>query len=146
MLIPEHNCALGCGVNFSIVNWYHWNMPGGPRIASTDRERIIESYESGEDFLTIAAALNMKRTTAYSIVRHYIYVYVTPKGSLHVYKLHTWGALKTSGFYYVSSVLFVSVHQTVFYICSTYYIIFSADSVIFCSKVIYLCELFIHTT
>ena len=46
-------------------------MPGGPRIASTDRERIIESYESGEDFLTIAAALNMKRTTAYSIVRHY---------------------------------------------------------------------------
>ncbi|KAG7168081.1 putative DDE superfamily endonuclease domain-containing protein 34 [Homarus americanus] len=47
-------------------------MPRRHRITSaTDRERIIEAYRSEQDFLVVAAALGVQRTTAYSIVRVY---------------------------------------------------------------------------
>ena len=36
-----------------------------------DRQRIIDAFEAGEDFLAIATALNIKRSSAYSIVRTY---------------------------------------------------------------------------
>ena len=38
-----------------------------------DRQRIINAFEAGEDFLAIATALNIKRSSAYSIVRTYTY-------------------------------------------------------------------------
>ena len=45
-------------------------MPRNYRIVSDiDRNRIIEKYESGEDFLTTARELGIKRTTAYQIIR-----------------------------------------------------------------------------
>ncbi|KAG7170623.1 uncharacterized protein LOC121864144 isoform X3 [Homarus americanus] len=47
-------------------------MPWRHRITSaTDRERIIEAYRAEQDFLVVAAALGVQRTTAYSIVRVY---------------------------------------------------------------------------
>ncbi|KAG7163774.1 putative DDE superfamily endonuclease domain-containing protein 10 [Homarus americanus] len=47
-------------------------MPRRHRITSaTDRERIIEAYRAEQDFLVVAAALGVQRTTAYSIVRVY---------------------------------------------------------------------------
>ena len=41
------------------------------RIADDDRQRIIECFNNGQDFLTLAATLGVKRTTTYSIVRRY---------------------------------------------------------------------------
>ena len=35
---------------------------------STDRERIVSAYETGEDFVSVSLNLNVKRTTAYAIV------------------------------------------------------------------------------
>ncbi|KAG7165037.1 putative DDE superfamily endonuclease domain-containing protein 13 [Homarus americanus] len=47
-------------------------MPRRHRITSaTDRERIIEAYRAEQDFLVVAAALGVQRTTAYSTVRVY---------------------------------------------------------------------------
>ncbi|KAG7170127.1 putative DDE superfamily endonuclease domain-containing protein 48 [Homarus americanus] len=47
-------------------------MPRRHRITSaTDHERIIEAYRAEQDFLVVAAALGVHRTTAYSIVRVY---------------------------------------------------------------------------
>ena len=36
-----------------------------------DRQRVVDSFERGEDFIALAETLNIKRTTAYSIVRRY---------------------------------------------------------------------------
>ncbi|KAG7165901.1 putative DDE superfamily endonuclease domain-containing protein 21 [Homarus americanus] len=48
------------------------SMPRRHRITSaTDRERIMEAYRAEQDFLVVAAALGVQRTTAYSIVRVY---------------------------------------------------------------------------
>ena len=41
------------------------------RVSDIDRNRIIEKYESGEDFLTTARQLGINRTTAYQIIRRY---------------------------------------------------------------------------
>ena len=41
------------------------------RITDADRSRLIECYENGEDFLTLAGILGVKRQTAYSIIRRY---------------------------------------------------------------------------
>ncbi|KAG7170405.1 hypothetical protein Hamer_G027073 [Homarus americanus] len=47
-------------------------MPRRHRITSaTDRGRIIEAYRAEQNFLVVAAALGVQRTTAYSIVRVY---------------------------------------------------------------------------
>ena len=47
-------------------------MPRRHRITSAvDRERIITAYRAGEDFLVVAEALGVQRTTAYSIIRVY---------------------------------------------------------------------------
>ena len=43
-------------------------MPGGPRVNYFDRERIVDAYENGEDFIALAATLNIKKTTAYTII------------------------------------------------------------------------------
>ena len=50
-------------------------MPRGRRnnrISDIDRQRIIDKYENGEDFLTAARELGIKRTTAYQIVRKHL--------------------------------------------------------------------------
>lgn len=39
------------------------------RISDSDRRRIIGAFERGEDFVALARQLNIKRTTAYTIVR-----------------------------------------------------------------------------
>ena len=45
-------------------------MPRNYRIVSDiDRSRIIDKYESGEDFLTTARELGINRTTAYQLIR-----------------------------------------------------------------------------
>lgn len=41
------------------------------RTSNEDRSRIVESYDSGEDFLALAHTLGVQRSTAYSIVRTY---------------------------------------------------------------------------
>ena len=42
------------------------------KTSDCDKDRLIESHENGEDFLSTAAILGIKRTTAYSIIRSYI--------------------------------------------------------------------------
>ena len=37
-----------------------------------DREWLIETYENKEDFLSTAAILGIKRSTAYTIIRTYV--------------------------------------------------------------------------
>ena len=47
-------------------------MPRRNRVTSNeDRTRIVESYNAGQDFITVAEALGVKRTTAYNIIRNY---------------------------------------------------------------------------
>ena len=46
-------------------------MPYAPRASVRDRERIISAFERGEDFIQVVAAMNINRSTAYSIVRTY---------------------------------------------------------------------------
>ena len=41
------------------------------RITDADRSRLIECYENGENFLTLAGIFGVKRQTAYSIIRRY---------------------------------------------------------------------------
>ena len=41
------------------------------RVPAADRDRIIQSFEDGEDFIETARILNVKRATAYTIVRNY---------------------------------------------------------------------------
>lgn len=40
-------------------------------VSPEDRRRIIEKYITSEDFLSMAHDLGIKRTTAYTIIRHY---------------------------------------------------------------------------
>lgn len=42
-----------------------------PRISLQDRQRIVDSFVNGEDFVATAGLLGVKRTTAYTIVRRY---------------------------------------------------------------------------
>ena len=42
------------------------------KTSNDDRSRIAQAYEDGEDFLTLAHSLGVKRTTAYSIVSTYV--------------------------------------------------------------------------
>ena len=47
-------------------------MPRNYRIVSDiDRSRIIDKYESGENFLTTARELGINRTTAYQLIRRH---------------------------------------------------------------------------
>ena len=41
------------------------------RGSAVDHQRIIDKYNAGEDFLTMAAELGVKRTTAYAIVKQH---------------------------------------------------------------------------
>ena len=41
------------------------------RVSDADRERMIERYEQGEDFLTTANGLGMNRTKSYAVIRQY---------------------------------------------------------------------------
>ena len=41
------------------------------RVSDADRERMIERYERGEDFLTTVNRLGISRTTAYAVIRQY---------------------------------------------------------------------------
>ena len=41
------------------------------RVSDADRERMIERYEQGEDFLTTANGLGINRTTSYAVIRQY---------------------------------------------------------------------------
>ena len=42
------------------------------KIIACDKERLIESFKNGEDFLSTAVIIGGKRPTAYSIIRTYI--------------------------------------------------------------------------
>ena len=42
------------------------------RISRDDKERLITAYENGNDYQELARAMNIRRTTAYSIIRRYI--------------------------------------------------------------------------
>ena len=39
------------------------------KISSVDKERLFDAYRNGEDYVQLARQLNIKRTTAYAIVR-----------------------------------------------------------------------------
>ena len=39
--------------------------------SNEDRARIIETYLQGEDFVAVAQAMGIKRTTAYGVIRNY---------------------------------------------------------------------------
>ena len=43
--------------------------PAYPKINIDDKRRICESYVRGEDYIDAARLLNVKRTTAYNIVK-----------------------------------------------------------------------------
>ena len=40
-------------------------------VSEEDRRRLTECYSRGEDFIALAHALHVKRTTAYTIIRRY---------------------------------------------------------------------------
>ena len=40
-------------------------------VSDVDRQRIGSSFENGEDFVSLAISLGVKRTTAYTVVRRY---------------------------------------------------------------------------
>ncbi|CAF1230720.1 unnamed protein product [Rotaria sordida] len=42
------------------------------RVSDTDRRQLIDTYKKGEDFIALAKKLNIKRSTARSILRTYI--------------------------------------------------------------------------
>ena len=42
------------------------------RVSISDMERIITAYRNGNDYQELARAMNIGRTTAYSIVRRFI--------------------------------------------------------------------------
>lgn len=42
-----------------------------PRVPAADRQRIVDTYNAGEDFIEAARILGVKRTTAYSIIYRY---------------------------------------------------------------------------
>ena len=44
-------------------------MPSKIITSDRDRSRIIDAYENGEDFVSLALSLDIKRTTAYEIIR-----------------------------------------------------------------------------
>ena len=46
-------------------------MPGNKRIPVEDRQRLIDAYEDGEDFVALAHYLKINRSSAYSIIRLY---------------------------------------------------------------------------
>ena len=39
------------------------------RINSTDKQRLVDAHARGEDYVSLAQQLNVKRTTAYAIIR-----------------------------------------------------------------------------
>lgn len=42
------------------------------RISRDDKERLIATYENGNDYQELARVMNVRRTTAYSIIRRYV--------------------------------------------------------------------------
>ena len=60
-----------CCILFALVNSTSSKMPDEPRMNYFDCERIVDAYENGEDFIALAATLNIKKTTAYTIIRLY---------------------------------------------------------------------------
>ena len=47
-------------------------MPKYAKVSQHDKIRLVECYQKGGDFVELAGQLNVKRTTAYSIVRRFI--------------------------------------------------------------------------
>ena len=39
------------------------------RISTTDKQRLVDAHARGEDYVALAQQLNIKRTTAYAIIR-----------------------------------------------------------------------------